>query len=305
MLDDLALFVRIVESGSLSAAAAKAQMPGATLTRRLQKLEQDLGCKLLHRSARRLLPTPEGWLYYERCRPLLASLQQATASLDAELSQVAGSIRVLAPVTLANGLLREAWAGFLERYPDVQLELRLSNSIEDLLDQGADIALRVGDLEDSLLNQRRLGVAPTAMLASPAYLERQGWPQTPADLSGLALLLAEPIAQWWLVHADTGETVCPPMPSAPRLRVNEMQLAVDMAIAGLGVVYCPLQPAMAAMEAGQLVHALPRWRGVARPVHAVWPRQGALPARVRALVDHLCAYAEANALMSGSDRNRY
>ena len=127
MLDDLALFVTIVEEGSLNAAALRENLPPATVTRRLQKLESELGYRLLNRSARRLQPTAEGWQYYERCRPLVRALRQATQQLDASLSDISGTIRVLAPVNFASGLLTPAWASFMHQYPDIRLELELSN----------------------------------------------------------------------------------------------------------------------------------------------------------------------------------
>ena len=129
MLDDLALFIAIVEAGSLNAAAEKEGLPTATVTRRLQKLEAGLGYRLLHRSARRTMLTAEGTQYYEQCRPLVQALRQATLRLDATLGAIEGSIRVLAPVNFASEILAPAWASFLEQYPRVQLELELSNEV--------------------------------------------------------------------------------------------------------------------------------------------------------------------------------
>ena len=149
MLDELALFVSIVETGSLRAAAEKASVPPPTLTRRLQKLEQHLGCRLLHRSARRMTPTREGWQYYEQCRSLVHSLQQATERLDVTLNQVSGFIRILAPADLANENLAPAWMSFLAQYPEIRLELELSNYTQDLIGSGADVAIRVGTQPDS------------------------------------------------------------------------------------------------------------------------------------------------------------
>ncbi|TDR80211.1 LysR family transcriptional regulator [Paludibacterium purpuratum] len=296
MLDDLALFVCIVENGSLNAAAAKLDMPAATLTRRLQKLEQALGCRLLHRSARRLIPTGEGWQYFERCRPLLASLQQATASLDAELNRPAGTVRVLAPITLAGIMYRDAWASFLARYPEIQLELRLANEREDLLTQGADLALRVGELDDPLFGQRLLGWGHTTLVASPDYLARHPVLRAPNDLSGHTLLMAEPLTSWRLQHESSGERMTIQPDGPVRLRVNDMQLAIEMAVAGQGILYCPLRAAEAALADDRLRNPLPGWRGISLPVYALWPPQRTLPARVRVLLDHLLAYS------AGSER---
>lgn len=298
MLDDLALFIAIVESGSLSAAALKAGMPAATLTRRLQKLEQELGCRLLHRSARRLLPTSEGWQYYERCRPLLSSLKQATEALDVSLHRIAGSVRVLAPVTLANGVLLPAWAGFMQRYPDIQLELLLNNVRQDLLDHGGDLAIRVGPQPDSQFNQRLLGVVPTVLVAAPSYLARAGVPHTPQALAAHDLLLAEPLSGWALSHRDSGERCTVPLPGSPRLRVNEIQLAVEMAKAGLGILYAPLTQTHAELADGRLQQVLPQWRAESRHVYAVWSQQRHMPARVRALLDYLLDFAAGQPLFN-------
>lgn len=287
MLDDLALFISIVECGSLHAAAQRHAMPPATLTRRLQKLERTLGCRLLHRSARRLLPTGEGWQYYERCRPLLTSLQQATSSLDAELNRPAGMVRVLAPVTLAGVMYREAWASFMAQYPAIQLVLQLANERQDLLAEGADLALRVGELTDSLYGQRSLGKGQTVLVAAPDYLARAGWPASPAALEQHDLLVAEPMRRWRLQARTDGESVVF-LPDDPvRLRVNDMQLAIEMAVAGHGILYCPLRAAEGALANGRLVNPLPGWQGEALPVYAMWPPQRTLPARVRVLLDFL------------------
>lgn len=301
MLDDLALFVSIVESGSLNAAARKAGMPAATLTRRLQRLEAELGCRLLHRSARQLVPSSEGWQYYERCRPLLESLRQATAALDVAINHAAGQVRVLAPVTLASGVLQPAWASFMARYPEICLELQLSNQREDLIGSGADLAIRVGPLPDSQFNQRLLGRAPTVLVAAPAYLAAQGWPQHPHALAQHALLLAEPLMEWRLQHRASGEWIKLPPPARTRLRVNEIKLAVDLACDGLGILYCPLSQAHPALANGRLVRVLPDWRGDARDIYAVWPQQRLLPARVRVLLDYLVDFTTGHPLFSGEE----
>lgn len=168
MLDDLALFIAIVEAGSLNQAARRLDLPTSTLTRRLQRLEQDLGCRLLHRSARRMTPTAEGWQYDERSRPLVHSLQQAMEQLDDSLREVKGLLRVLAPVNLANGVFADAWSGFLSRYPQVRLELQLSNQTQDLHASHADLAIRTGEQPDSQLQQRKLGEVGVRLVASPS-----------------------------------------------------------------------------------------------------------------------------------------
>ncbi len=300
MLDALALFVTIVEAGSLSAAAERLDLPAATVTRRLQALERELSCRLLHRSARRLRPTAEGLQYYEQCRPLIHALGQATRSLDDNLRRIAGHIRVLAPVNLASGPLTPAWLGFLQRHPQVSLEFQLSNTLQDMVGSGADLAIRVGEQADSLLTQRRLGQIGVRLVAAPAYLARRGTPTSASDLAAHDAIVSMPLQAWSLRDPATGieSTVRP----AARLRVNEMRLAVAAAEAGLGILLCPATLIRDGIARGTLSGLLDDWLLAPRPLFAVWPQQRYLPARVRALVDHLQAFIETEPIFGDGTR---
>ncbi|MFC4299097.1 LysR family transcriptional regulator [Castellaniella hirudinis] len=290
MLDALALFVTIVESGSLSAAAERLDLPAATVTRRLQALERELGCRLLHRSARRLQPTAEGLQYYEQCRPLIHALGQATRSLDDNLRQIAGHIRVLAPVNLASGPLTPAWVGFLQQHPQVSLEFQLSNTLQDLVGSGADLAIRVGEQADSLLTHKRLGQIGVRLVAAPAYLARRGTPASASDLAAHDTVISMPLQEWPLRDPATGvELIVRP---TARLRTNEMRLAVAAAEAGQGILLCPATLILDSIARGTLTSLLDDWMPAPRPLFAVWPQQRYLPARVRALVDHLQTFVE-------------
>jgi LysR family transcriptional regulator AphB len=302
MLDDLALFVAIVEAGSLNAAADKEGVPAATVTRRLQKLERQLGCKLLHRSARRMLPTAEGMQYYEQCRPLLQALKQSTQTLDATLRDIAGSIRMLAPINLVSAFLTPALVSFIEQYPAVRLELDVSNDLQDMIGTGADLAIRAGPQEDSALTQKRLGDGAVELVAAPSYLARRGHPQNAAELQSHALLVAEPLSRWQLHDPlDDALTIVQP---EPRLRVNEMRVAINAAEAGLGILMCPLIQCHEALARGTLVRVLDGWVRLRRPIYAVWSQQHYLPARVRALVDHLAQYCAAHELLAEKQKHR-
>jgi LysR family transcriptional regulator AphB len=299
MLDDLALFIAIVEAGSLNQAAARLDLPTSTLTRRLQRLERELGCRLLHRSARRMTPTPEGWQYYERSRPLVHSLQQAVEQLDDSLRDVKGLLRVLAPINLANGVFADAWSGFLSRYPEVRLELQLSNQTQDLYASHADLAIRTGEQPDSQLQQRRLGEVEVRLVASPSYLRERPPPATPADLRRHDVVVAEPLALWSFRHRRSGERF--ELSPAGRLRVNDLGLAVDAARKAMGILMCPLNVCQHGLANGDLVEVMADWRLPSRAVYAVWPQQRYLPARVRALVEHLAAFATDQPLLRAAD----
>ncbi|CNK66183.1 LysR family transcriptional regulator [Yersinia proxima] len=296
MLDELALFVSIVEMGSLRAAAEKDAIPPSTLTRRLQKLEQHLGCRLLHRSARRMTPTSEGWQYYEQCRPLVHSLQQATAKLDITLHQVSGLIRVLAPADLANDNLAPAWMSFLTRYPQVQLELELNNYTQDLIGSGADVAIRVGAQPDSLLNMRKLGQSKEIVLvASPDYLAKHGIPESLDELRLCDLVVSAPLSTWALQHRQSGETAR--WQPQGKFCVNGVYLALQAAQAGLGILFCPISLCHNSLRRGELIQVLPEWQGASREIYAVWSQQRYVPARVRALIEHLADFCQQDPLL--------
>lgn len=290
MLDDLDLFVAIVDAGSLRAAAQRLAMPAPTLTRRLQALEASLGCKLLNRSARRMTPSNEGWQYYEQCKPLLSALRQATERLDATLHQVEGVVRLLAPLSMANDLLLPVWERLLREHPGLRLELRLSNDLDDLYRGMADLALRVGEQTDVSLQQRRLGRVRTILVAAPSYLAANGEPRAPAELAPHRLLMAEPFQHWKLRHKDSGEEQ--DWPAAPRLQANDMLLARRLAERGAGIAVSPLSICHRQLADGSLRRVLGEWEIDARPVYAVWPQRRVLSARVRAVLDALLAFAE-------------
>nr|WP_161556089.1 LysR family transcriptional regulator [Mangrovicoccus ximenensis] len=204
MLDDIALFVAIAETGGLSGAARRLRIPPATVTRRLQKLEERLGCRLVHRSARRFSLTGEGEAYLRRLGPLMAQLDHELRALSADLTQMRGPLRVMAPTNLSLHALRPMWSAFVADYPEVELELRLSNRLENLQESGADIALRVGPQPDSGMTRKRLGLARTIVTGAPGYLERHGTPQSPGDLERHRIIGTAAAPRWLLRPLDGG-----------------------------------------------------------------------------------------------------
>lgn len=297
MLDDLALFIHIVDAGSLLAAATQLNLPPSTLTRRLQKLEQQLGCRLLHRNTRNNVPTHEGMLYYEQCRLLIHALKENVEHLDDTLNQIKGIIRVLAPVDLANDLLAPAWLSFMQRYPEIHLSLHLSNRIQNLIELNADLAIRVGKLSDSSLKMRTLGrISKMALVASPTYLEQYKAPQTPEALHQHHLIVSEPLINWELFHHTSGERFYI-TPSA-RFSVNELRLAINAACAGVGILLCPINLCYNVIQQGSLVHVLPDWITAPREITILWPDQKHVPARVRELIEHLASYVSKHPLLN-------
>lgn len=183
-------------------------------------------------------------------------------------------------------------------HPEVSLEFHLSNAVQDLVGSGADLAIRIGEQADSLLTQRRIGEVGVHLVAAPGYLARRGVPADAHALAAHDAIVATPLRQWFLRDPATGaETVLRP---TPRLRADEMRLAVDAACAGLGVLLCPTTLTRDPIARGALVPVLDAWTPQRRPVFAVWSQQRYLPARVRALVDHLEAFLAADPLLAPS-----
>ncbi len=285
MLDDLTLFISIVQAGSLNKAAKQRNIPAATLTRRLQKLENSLGCRLLHRSPRGIKLTGEGETYLERCQPLLSNLQQVLQDIHGDMTNPCGLVRVLAPLNLATTVLSDFWTNFLLRYPLIRLDLRLDNRKDDLLEQGADLALRVGEQRRADYIQRRLASAPMGIFASAEYLAKHPKITTPDDLSRQIWLVATPLSSFTLTKDATKVEV---RIENRKMQVNEIRLCVELASRGLGLCYVPLLYAPE-VASGKLQPVLPDWQAPVRNIYAVWQAQKQLPARVRVLVDALIA----------------
>ncbi|WP_066568591.1 LysR family transcriptional regulator [Snodgrassella sp. CFCC 13594] len=287
MLDDLDYFTHIVHAGSFNTAAQQIGTSAATLTRRLQKLEQVLGCKLIIRHARGIKLTPEGRRYYDACLPLLSALNQTTQDLHAHITQPAGKIRVLAPINLAVTPLAEFWPLFLQTYPDIELELILDNRNDKLLAQGADVALRAGHQADSTLIQKRLTSTATAIVAAPSYLSQHPKIIEPTQLKSHRWLVATPLNT--ITFQRGTETQHFSIPSG-RFAANEIRLCVQLAASGLGLAYLPVLQCQAELASGLLQRVMTEWQSPPRHVYAVWPAQSILPARVRVLVDALTQY---------------
>lgn len=287
MLDNLTLFVAIVEAGSLNKAAKQCNIPAATLTRKLQRLEVQLGCQLLHRSPRGLKLTQEGERYFSRCRPLLANLQQAVHDIHNDVTAPVGTVRMLAPINLAVSTLADFWADFLQQFPMIQLDLQLDNRNDNLFEQGADLALRVGQQHNPNDIQRRLGCVQTSVLASPDYLAKQSPIVHPDHLLDHDWLIAVPLSQFSLTRDNESITITI---QRAKMQVNEARLCIELASRGLGLCYAPLSLCQSQLASGKLVRVLPQWQTPIRDIYAVWQGQKPLPARVRVLVEALVTF---------------
>ncbi|MEJ8473898.1 LysR family transcriptional regulator [Roseibium algae] len=285
MLDDITLFVHIVQAGGLAAAASRLQIPPATVTRRLRKLEEGIGCKLIHRSARKFALTAEGEAYYQAFGALVHQFEGTARSLSADLHQVTGPLTVAAPTNISVKLLQPMWSAFMKEHPRIQLELRLSNGFTDLASIRADLAMRIGPQPDSQLYQIRLGTVATIVVASPDYLGKHGHLAGPEDLASHSIIGVRSLPTWDLSNISTGQKALFQLTAATV--VDDIGMACQLACDGLGIVLLPVSEIETEVSDGRLVHVLGDWQGQRRDLFAVWPSGRLLGARAKCLRDFM------------------
>jgi DNA-binding transcriptional LysR family regulator len=282
LLDVLA-FVRVVETGAFSRAAERMGMAKSIVSRRVARLEEQLGARLLTRSAQGAGPTDVGQAYFERAANILAELEAAEEVVAEAVTQIAGPVRLSAPLSFGVMHLAPALAEFAAAHPRVELDISFEDKAVDLIAGGYDLALRIGSLKDSALIARRIAPVRKVPVASPAYLERRGRPEHPRDLAAHDILLYSN-ETWRFRVGKAWEHVR----GRPRLRADNGEMLRAAAIAGLGICILPSFIAAPAFEAGELEPLLRDFPLEEGALHAVMPSR-ATTARVRALVEFLAA----------------
>lgn len=299
MLDDIALFVQIVNTGSLAKAAELNDLPPATVTRRLQKLEHQLKCKLINRSARKFNVTLEGQKLYDECAYLVNSLQDQTKLFETSVNELSGKVKLLAPINLASDTLSGAWSSFMSAHEDIDLEFVLNNHDEDFVSTQADFAIRIGPQQDSELHQMRIGFVKTVLVASSAYVERFGLPQTPQALKGHRFVVGSTLRNWPL-RSDEDDSRFQFRPGNPRVIVNELSLVRQLSLDGQGISLLPINEVGAQLQAGKLIRVMPGWVGEDRNIYIVWATGKLLTRRAKLLIEHLKRYVAQMPTLQGS-----
>lgn len=285
-LNAMAVFVRVVERGSFSAVARELNSSQPNISKQIRALETALGGKLIARSTRRLSLTDEGQRYYGECRQILAAVDAAEHSFQSGRELVAGPLRVASSVSFGRTQIAPRLAGFLARYPAVSIDLQLSDRNEDLVSEGVDVALRIGELRDSGLLARALGSARRVTLAAPDYLARHGEPREPAELSRHNCLVFTQLASanaWSYSRGDQRQTLL----VDGNARSNSSEAIREMVLAGLGISLSPRWLFGADLAAGRVVAILGDYSAEPLPIHALSPANRRQSARVRAFVDYL------------------
>jgi len=285
-LNSLADFVAVADGGGISAAARARNEPKQTISRRLQRLERALGVRLFDRTTRVLRLTDEGRLLRQRVARALSDLDEVRRELSDRADAPRGLIRVSASLLLGHTLLGDIVAKFAIAFPEVDVEVVLADRRVDLIDDGYDLAIRVGALADSSLIARRLGQGETILVAAPSLIGRLGSPTQPAALAGYPCILfgaRRNATQWTLRQGDQVETV----PVDGQLHANSLVLCRDAAIGGAGVAAIPTFVVREALRTGQLLRVLPDWLAGDDPISVVYPSRRQLPPRTRAFIDAL------------------
>jgi DNA-binding transcriptional LysR family regulator len=285
---DLSLFLRVLDLGSISAAARSLDLSVAVASQRLKRLERDLGVRLLHRTTRQLHATPEGAALAEQGRVLVEDLEALTGGLRQAATEVAGTLRVTLPASFGRQYISPLLPEFLARYPRLKLSVNLNDQMLDLVGSGFDLGIRVGALGDSGLVARQLAVNRRVLCASPDYLLRRGTPRTPADLAEhdcLLLVGSQGRQDVWRFGDGRGGEIAQRVDG--RFESNLGELLRDAVVAGLGVAMHSVWHVHEELRAGRLQVLLPDYPLAATGIHAVMPQRRLVPPRVRAFVDFL------------------
>ncbi|GJA67283.1 LysR family transcriptional regulator [Aeromonas caviae] len=288
-IEEFYLFVKVVQEGGFSHAAAALGMPTGTISRRISQLEEQLGCSLLHRSTRKLRLTDEGLRYYERLCTPLAEIEQATGEIRGEETDISGLIRLAAPIALSNTILVDMLADFGLRYPGVQFDIRQSNDHALQADQDRDLVFFNGELPQTLPNALCLGHIQYGLFASPLYLEKMGVPSPPTQLEEHDLIYCWPHQHWQLSGRDE-QTIC--IKRTPRLCIDQTQAAVRAAQRHLGIVNAPQHYVHPFLQDGQLVPVLPDWQSGKRPFYMLHCQPRFTPLRVKMFADFVEKHSE-------------
>jgi DNA-binding transcriptional LysR family regulator len=285
-LDGIAAFARVVDSGSFSAAAQRMGLSKSAVSAHVQRLEQRLGVRLLNRTTRRLSVTEAGAAFYRHCARILAEAEAAEQAASALQREPRGTLRISAPDTFGWMHVAPAVPAFLERYPDLSIDIALSPAHVDLVDEGLDLAIRIGVIKDSALVVRKLALSRLVVCAAPRYLDAQGTPRKPGDLAEHNCLCTSllPWGDEWRLGGRRGELR---VAVAGSVRSNNAAMLRAAALDGIGIAVLPTWAVAESLRTGALRQVLAAWEPPASTIYAVYPGNRLMTMKVRAFVDHL------------------
>lgn len=278
------LFIRVVETGSFSKASTDLGITQPTATKHVAALEQRLGARLFHRSTRGVTPTEIGALYYDKCLVIARELEEADNIAALQQSRMRGQLRVSTSVAFGRRVLVPLVIGFMREHPELQIDLSFDDRYVNLVEQGVDLAIRMGQLAESSLGASYLGVNPWVVVASPDYLARHDTPAHPHQLAQHAALIYSTVQgdeRWRFVGPD-GQALQVPVQGP--LRSNNLSALLAAARAGMGLAALPWYVAHASVSDGSVLPVLAEWTLPSQEIHAVFPSPRLVPTKVTGLI---------------------
>lgn len=281
--NESAVFVKVVQAGSFSEAARQIGLPTSTVSTRVSRLEKRLGITLLQRTTRRLSLTEAGKVYYHHASQGLSYLLEAEAAVDEARKQPQGRLKVTAPADLGDNLLANLILRTQQEFPELEIELLLTDRYIDLVAEGIDVAIRTGDLRDSTLVAKSLGSIRWQLFASRDYLKEAGLLEMPQDIQNHHCLQFTPMGRdAWVLENGVSQIA---IPLKARTIVNSISVVKAMVENGQGIALLPSYVSRESLINGGLLRVLPSWQAKSNPVHLVYPKQRFMSPKLRAFLD--------------------
>lgn len=283
---EIKVFTTVADFGSFVAASDALNLSKAAVSRYVSDLERRLGVRLMHRTTRKLSLTPEGEIFLARCRVILESIEESEEEISSRGLKASGTLRVTAPVSFGIRHLAPQWSDFLKEYPDLKIDLELSDRVINLVEEGFDLAIRIGHLNDSTLVSRQLASTRLVLCASPDYLKRHGTPSHPAELTERETFSYSLLStgHTWRFDGPEGRV---DVRVSPRMTSNNGDTGVEVCVRGGGIHLWPSFLVEEQLRKGELVEVLPAFQASTFGVYAVYPSKKYVSPKVRALVDYL------------------
>lgn len=300
-LADMEIFARVVATGNMSAAARELGLSPAVISKRLSRLEERLGTRLLQRTTRQVAMTEAGQGYHERILAILASIEEAENFVTRRSSDARGTLKISVPTTFGRMHIAPYLVPFMRKNPELTVNMMLSDELVDIVGEGYDLAIRIAELSDSSLVAKRLAPVRRILVASPAYLQEHGTPTKITDLDDHICLSPHNNEPWRLEGPEGAVTLRPVGP----IQTNSSEVIREAVLAGMGIAQRSTWDIGPELSQGKLVHILPEYAASSNlAIHAVYPSRQFLPAKTRFFIDYLSSlYGPTPYWESGSTPN--
>ncbi|WP_375753835.1 LysR family transcriptional regulator [Vibrio sp. HN007] len=285
-LSAMRTFIRVVQSGSFSAAAREQNTSQATISKKVAALENKLGVKLITRANRDHSLTEAGSSYYEHCMSVISEIDEMDANVRSQVSSPKGILRIAAPAPLGRIVLSPLIAEFLREYPDIEIDMSLEERHIDLIAEGIDVAIRARALDDSSMIARSLFENPQILVATPEYISKAGIPGTPIDLKRhncIVYTLKKTRSNWHFNY--DGKDIAVPVSGS--FRSNNGETNLELALSGLGITQLPIWMVDEYLRTGKLIQVLKEYDAGNIPINAIYPQNRYVPLKVRCFIDFI------------------